>query len=61
MSRHFKSNDKLYEASILASAKFNRQFINDRKTRIPLLDAQTRITQSNCTLWNIEYLKRKCK
>lgn len=53
-----RGNDELYKEAIQQSAKFNRQFINDRKTRIPLLDAQTRIAQSNCTLWNIRYLRK---
>jgi len=53
-----RGNDELYKEAMQQSAKFNRKFINDRKARIPLLDAQTRITQSNCTLWNIEYLKK---
>ena len=56
---YFSRRDELYREAIQQSAKFNNKFINDRKTRIPLLDGQTRITQSNCTLWNIKYLRQK--
>ncbi len=56
-----RGKDELYREAILQSAKFNKKFISDRKMRIPLVDSQTRIAQSNCTLWNIEYLKQRPK
>ncbi len=54
-----RGKDELYREALLQSAKFNKKFISDRKNRIPLIDSQTLIAQSNCALWNIEHLKQK--
>ena len=48
-------NDKIYEEALEASSKFNKQLGSDRKLRIPFIDSQTRVAQSNCLLWYAEY------
>lgn len=44
-------NDSSYEEFIKSSSSFNRKLVQERKFRIPFLDSQTGIAQSDCYLW----------
>ena len=52
-------NDKVYEEAIEASAKFNKQLVSERKMRIPFIDSQTRVAQTNSLLWYMEYQRAR--
>lgn len=48
------STDKLYQEALEAASKFNRRLFHERKTRIPFIDSQTRVAQSNSLLWYVK-------
>ena len=52
-------SDKTYEEALEASAKFNKQLTGERKMRIPFIDSQTRVAQSNSLLWYMEYQRAR--
>ncbi len=47
--------NRVYEDAIENSSKFNKNLVKDRKTRLPFLDSQTTVAQSNCSIWPKEY------
>ncbi len=42
----FKSGEKQYREAIEASSKFNKEMDKDRKSRLPFLESQTRVAQT---------------
>lgn len=50
-----RGNDKAYQEALEASSKFNKNLFNERKMRIPFIDSQTRVAQTNCMMWLMEY------
>ena len=46
-----------------ASSKFNKRLCSERKMRIPFIDSQTRVAQTNCMMWLYEYqrITKDCK
>lgn len=54
-----RGTNRVYEDAIEASSKFNKNLIKDRKTRLPFLDSQTTVAQSNCNIWPKEYQRIK--
>lgn len=47
-----RGSNRVYEEAIEASAKFNKRLVKERKTRLPFLDSQTTVAQTNCMIWN---------
>lgn len=54
-----RGTNRVYEEAIEASAKFNKRLVTERKTRLPFLDSQTTVAQSNCMIWNKEHQRVK--
>ena len=54
-----RGTDKVYQEALEAASKFNKRLFLDRKTRIPFIDSQTRVAQSNCLLWYFEYQREE--
>ena len=54
-------NNKLYSDAMDSIVKFNKQLSLERKSRIPFLDSQTGIAQSNSMLWHDRTQRAKCK
>jgi zinc finger protein ubi-d4 len=50
-----RGTDKVYQEGLEAASKFNKRLFLDRKTRIPFIDSQTRVAQSNSLLWYFDY------
>lgn len=43
-----------------ASSTYNKRMLSERKMRIPFIDSQTKVAQSNnCMLWLMEYQRRE--
>ncbi len=47
----FSRNDKSYQEALEASSQFNKRLCSERKMRIPFIDSQTRVAQTNCMMW----------
>jgi zinc finger protein ubi-d4 len=54
-----RGNDKSYEEALEASVKFNKRLCSERKMRIPFIDSQTRVAQTNSMFWLSEYQRTK--
>jgi len=52
-------NDTSYKEFIKSTREFNHKLVKDRKFRLPFLDAQTGVAQSDCCLWMTERDRRK--
>lgn len=44
-------NDSSYKEFIESSSTFNQKLVQERKFRLPFLDSQTGVAQSDCCLW----------
>lgn len=47
-------NDSSYKDIIESSSSFNQKLVQERKFRLPFLDSQTGVAQSDCRLWMTE-------
>jgi zinc finger protein ubi-d4 len=52
-------NDSSYQEFIKSSQEFNHKLVRDRKFRLPFLDSQTGVAQSDCCLWMTENDRRR--
>lgn len=41
----------MYQEAVEASAKFNKRLFNERRMRMPFIDSQTRVAQTNSMIW----------
>jgi len=44
-------NEMSYRDAIENSSQYNNRLVIDRKTRLPFIDSQTGVAQSDCSLW----------
>jgi len=54
-----RGSDKSYEEALEASVKFNKRLCRERKHRLPFIDSQTRVAQTNSMFWLGEYQRSK--
>lgn len=52
-------NQNSYQEFIKSTQEFNHKLVKDRKFRLPFLDSQTGVAQSDCSLWMTENDRRK--
>ncbi|KAH9400833.1 Zinc finger protein ubi-d4, partial [Tyrophagus putrescentiae] len=45
-------NDPVYKETVENSSSYNERLVKERKTRLPFLDAQTGVAQSDCYIWS---------
>jgi zinc finger protein ubi-d4 len=54
-----RGSDSKYQEALEASSKFNKQICRERQTRIPFIDSQTRVAQTNCLMWYMKYQREE--